>query len=156
CSRHLIPRRAGYACRQTKMFCSRTRSGSSANYRTVWSRRSRRRWRKSCRRTCCCTLWTSAIRKQKNRSPLSTPCWRKSVSATTGEGVPSLLAELGSQLRPAREFLELRVPHEQAAVIARLHRVGQVIESSYRGAKARFKVRIPPQHHDEFAPFIVA
>jgi len=35
------------------------------------------------------------------------------VSATTGDGVPSLLAELGSQLRPAREFLELRVPHEQ-------------------------------------------
>jgi GTP-binding protein HflX len=78
------------------------------------------------------------------------------VSATTGEGIPSLLAEVGSQLRPAREFLELRVPHEQAAVIARLHRVGQVIESSYRGTKARFKVRIPPQHHDEFAPFIVA
>ena len=41
-----------------------------------------------------------------------------------------------------------------AAVIARLHAVGQVIESSYRGAKARFKVRIPPQHHAEFAPFI--
>ena len=76
------------------------------------------------------------------------------VSATTGEGIPSLLAELGGQLRPAREFLELRVPHERAAVIARLHAVGQVIESSYRGAKARFKVRIPPQHHAEFAPFI--
>ena len=76
------------------------------------------------------------------------------VSATTGEGIASLLAELGSRLRPAREFLELRVPHEKSAVIARLHAVGQVIESSYRGAKARFKVRIPPQHHDEFAPFI--
>jgi GTP-binding protein HflX len=78
------------------------------------------------------------------------------VSATTGEGIPSLLAELGSQLRPAREFLQLRVPHDQAAVIARLHRVGQVIESNYRGTKARFKVRIPPHHHDEFAPFIVS
>ncbi len=78
------------------------------------------------------------------------------VSATTGDGVPSLLGELGSQLRPAREFLVLRVPHEKSAVIARLHAVGQVIESSYRGAKARFKVRIPPQHHDEFAPFIVS
>ena len=76
------------------------------------------------------------------------------VSATTGEGIASLLAELGSRLRPAREFLELRVPHEKSAVIARLHAVGQVIESSYRGAKARFKVRIPPQHHDEFAQFI--
>jgi len=77
------------------------------------------------------------------------------ISATTGEGIPSLLAEIGSQLRPKREFLELRVPHGQSAVIARLHQVGQVIESSYRGPKARFKVRIPPQHHDEFAAFIV-
>jgi GTP-binding protein HflX len=78
------------------------------------------------------------------------------VSATTGEGVPSLVAELGSQLRPEREFLELRVPHERAAVIARLHAVGQVVERSYRGTQARFKVRIPPQHHREFAAFIVA
>jgi GTPase len=77
------------------------------------------------------------------------------ISATTGEGVASLLAELGSQLRPAREFLELRVPHENTAVMARLHAVGQVIERSYRGPKARFKVRIPPHYHDEFAPYIV-
>jgi len=76
------------------------------------------------------------------------------ISATTGEGLPALLAELGTQLRPKREFLILRVPHDQSAVIARLHQVGQVIESSYRGPKARFKVRIPPHYHDEFAPFI--
>ena len=77
------------------------------------------------------------------------------ISATTGEGIPSLLAELGSQLRPAREFLELRVPHENAAVIARLHAVGQVIARSYRGPAARFKARIPPHLHNEFAPYIV-
>ena len=77
------------------------------------------------------------------------------ISATTGEGITSLLAEIGTQLRPKREFLELRVPHEQAAVIARLHQVGQVISRSYRGPAARFKARIPPQHHDEFAPYIV-
>jgi GTP-binding protein HflX len=77
------------------------------------------------------------------------------ISATTGEGVASLLAEIGTQLRPKREFLELRVPHEQAAVIARLHQVGQVISRSYRGRAARFKARIPPQYHDEFAPYIV-
>ncbi len=77
------------------------------------------------------------------------------ISATTGEGIPALLAEISTQLRPKREFLELRVPHEQSAVIARLHQVGQVIESSYRGPQARFKVRIPPHHHDEFAAFIV-
>jgi GTP-binding protein HflX len=77
------------------------------------------------------------------------------ISAATGEGISTLLAELGTQLRPTREFLELRVPHEQSAVIARLHKVGQVIERRYNGKTARFKVRIPPQHHDEFAPFIV-
>jgi GTP-binding protein HflX len=77
------------------------------------------------------------------------------ISAATGEGISTLLAEIGTQLRPKREFLELRVPHEQAAVIARLHAVGQIISRSYRGPVARFKARIPPYHHDEFAPYIV-
>ena len=45
------------------------------------------------------------------------------ISATSGEGIPALLAELGSQLRPIREFIELSVPHDQAGVIARLHDV---------------------------------
>ena len=77
------------------------------------------------------------------------------ISAMTGEGISVLLAEIGTQLRPKREFLELRVPHEQAAVIARLHKVGQVITRRYSGKTARFKARIPPHYHDEFAPYIV-
>ncbi len=79
-----------------------------------------------------------------------------SISAKTGEGVAPLLAELGTQLRPVREFLDLRVPQEKAAVIARIHAVGQVVTSRYNGKNARFKVRIPPHLHDEFAPFVVA
>ena len=77
------------------------------------------------------------------------------ISAATGEGVSNLLAELGTQLRPTREFLELKIPHEQSAVIARLHQVGQVVERRYNGKAAKFKVRIPPHHHAEFAPYIV-
>ena len=77
------------------------------------------------------------------------------ISATTGEGIPALLSEIGTQLRPKREFLELRIPHEQSAVIARLHKVGQVIERRYNSKTARFKARIPPHHHAEFAAFIV-
>jgi len=77
------------------------------------------------------------------------------ISAANGDGIPALLAELGTQLRPVREFLELRVPHEQAAVIARLYKVGQVIERRYTGKLAKFKARIPPHHHAEFAKFIV-
>jgi GTPase len=77
------------------------------------------------------------------------------ISATTGEGVPALLAELGTLLRPIREFLELAVPHDQAGVIARLHEVGQVVERSYEGETARFKARIPPHLREEFVPFLV-
>jgi GTP-binding protein HflX len=78
-----------------------------------------------------------------------------SISATTGDGIPALLAELSSQLRPIREFMELSVPHEKTSVIARLHEVGQVVERNYEGETARFKARIPPHLHDEFAPFVV-
>ncbi len=78
-----------------------------------------------------------------------------SISAKTGEGIAPLLAELGTQLRPVREFLELRIPHEQAAVIARLHAVGQVVEKRYTGKLAKFKARIPQHFHAEFAPYIV-
>jgi GTP-binding protein HflX len=77
------------------------------------------------------------------------------ISAKTGEGLPQLLQELNSQVRPIREFMELSVPHESAAIIARLHAVGQVIERDYNGEKAWFKVRIPPHLHEEFAPYVV-
>ena len=91
-----------------------------------------------------------ALNRLQERHPHSV-----AISATTGEGISNLLAEIGTQLRPKREFLELKIPHEQSAVIARLHKVGQVIERRYSGKTARFKARIPPHHHDEFAPFIV-
>jgi GTP-binding protein HflX len=78
-----------------------------------------------------------------------------SISAKTGAGILPLLAELGTQLRPIREFLDLRVPQEKAAVIARIHAVGQVVSSRYTGKNARFKVRIPPHLVDEFTPYVV-
>jgi len=77
------------------------------------------------------------------------------ISAEKKEGLPALLAELGSQLRPIREFVELSVPHENSGVIARLHEVAQVVERDYDGKTARFKARIPPHLHEEFAPFFV-
>jgi len=40
-------------------------------------------------------------------------------------------------------------------VIARLHADGQVVERDYNGDSARFKARITPHLHAEFAPFIV-
>ncbi len=77
------------------------------------------------------------------------------ISATKGSGLEELLAEIGSQIRPERELLDLKIPHEEAALIARLHKVGQVLERRYLTKTARFKARIPPHHHAEFAAFIV-
>jgi GTPase len=77
------------------------------------------------------------------------------ISAKTGEGIPALIEELSTQLRPIREYVELRVPHAESAVIARLHEVAQVTERDYEGDQARFRARIPPHFRAEFAPFIV-
>ncbi len=77
------------------------------------------------------------------------------ISATRGDGLAELLAQLGSQLRPIREFLELAVPHDQPGVVARLHEVAQIVERHYEGETARFKARVPPHLHEEFAPFVV-
>ena len=77
------------------------------------------------------------------------------ISAKTGAGFAELMDELSRQLRPIRRMIEVEIPHEQSAVIARLHAVGQVLDSDYEGAKARFKAMIPPYLRDEFSPFIV-
>jgi GTP-binding protein HflX len=76
------------------------------------------------------------------------------VSAKTGHGISQLIEELGTQLRPIRDFVELHVPHGDSAVIARLHEVAQVTERDYAGQSARFRARIPPQCRAEFAPYI--
>jgi GTP-binding protein HflX len=78
------------------------------------------------------------------------------VSAKTGHGIPQLIEELSTQLRPIRDFVELRVPHADSAVIARLHEVAQVTERDYAGRFARFRARIPPQCRAEFARYICA
>jgi GTPase len=76
------------------------------------------------------------------------------ISAKTGEGIPELLNEISTALRPIREFVELRIPHDKPEVMARLHEVAQVIERNYKGKAARFKARIPPHLRREFQPFI--
>ncbi len=73
------------------------------------------------------------------------------VSARTRAGFGDLLAELGTRLRPVRDYVELVIPHDQAALIARLHEVGQVVEQKFDGHAGRFKVRLPPHCRAEFA-----
>tara|TARA_Y100001968_G_scaffold128809_1_gene117640 strand:- start:674 stop:1975 length:1302 start_codon:yes stop_codon:yes gene_type:complete len=78
------------------------------------------------------------------------------VSAKTREGFDAFMAELGKQLRPVRQMVELSIPHSKSNVIARLHEVGQVMERNYDGAEAVFKALIPPNHLAHFESFITA
>jgi GTPase len=77
-----------------------------------------------------------------------------SISATQGIGIEALLVELGNSLRPCRDFLTLKVPHEDSAVMARLHSVGEVVECDYDGPVASIKARVPPHFRSEFQRFI--
>ncbi|MBI3881098.1 MAG: GTPase HflX [Verrucomicrobia bacterium] len=77
------------------------------------------------------------------------------VSAKTRAGFDELLGHLGTMLRPIRELVELAVPHESSAVIAKLHAVGQVVERDYTGAQARFTARVAPHLMHEFERFVV-
>src|SRR4029079_18727151 len=70
------------------------------------------------------------------------------ISATSGEGLGVLMAQLGAQLRPIREFMELSIPHDRPEIVARLHDVAQVIERRYTGKNAKLKARIPPHLHE--------
>jgi GTP-binding protein HflX len=76
------------------------------------------------------------------------------ISAKDGAGFEALLSELGTVLRPARQYVELRIPPGSSDVIARLHAVGQVLECRYGTSFARIKARIPPYLHAEFAPYL--
>jgi GTP-binding protein HflX len=78
------------------------------------------------------------------------------ISAITGEGITNLLQELANQIRPARDLVELSVPYNESATIAKLHALGQVVEQNYDDAgMARFKARIPPHLRAEFDAYRV-
>ncbi|HAB18602.1 MAG TPA: GTPase HflX [Verrucomicrobiales bacterium] len=76
------------------------------------------------------------------------------VSARMSTGLDDLKAELGVLLRPIRTRLRLQIPHTAASVIARLHAVGQVLESNYAGDAAQFLAQVPPHVAHEFQPYL--
>ncbi len=78
------------------------------------------------------------------------------VSSRKKLGFEALFAELGAMLKPIRDFVEVRIPHESQKSISRLHALGQIVEQDYSGPEARFRVRIPPYARHEFEQYIVA
>jgi len=157
------------------MFCSRTRSASSANCRTDWSRRSSDARRSRAGGLLLHVVDASHPQAEEQIAAVNsvlneigagekpTIMVFNKMDRVSGGSIArlkenfrtrlnfcddrqrrfTLARRTGNAIESKREFLELKIPHEQSAVIARLHKVGQVIERRYNGKTANSKSASP-------------
>jgi GTPase len=67
------------------------------------------------------------------------------ISAHTGEGIEQLLHEIEHQVRSWRLRVKLVIPNHETALLAELHRVGRVLDTSYVEDSVHITAHIPPQ-----------
>jgi GTP-binding protein HflX len=75
------------------------------------------------------------------------------ISARTGEGVAGLVQALEGTLAAWRLRSRFRIPVNESALIAEIHRVGHVLELSYQGDAAVIVAHVPPQLEQRLARF---
>ena len=78
------------------------------------------------------------------------------ISAATGEGLPELFAEIETQVKSWRLRVKLIVPNHLTALVAELHRVGRVLDISYRGDTVALTAHVPPQLQGKIEPYRVS
>ena len=66
------------------------------------------------------------------------------ISARTGEGVNKLVQALEDVLASWRLRSRFRIPANESALIAEIHRVGHVLELRYEGNDALIVAHVPP------------
>jgi len=66
------------------------------------------------------------------------------ISARTGEGVNKLVQTLEEALGSWRLRSRFRIPSNESALIAEIHRVGHVLELRYEGNDALIVAHVPP------------
>jgi GTP-binding protein HflX len=67
------------------------------------------------------------------------------ISARTGEGVNKLVEALETALSSWRLRSRFRIPANESALIAEIHRVGHVLELQYEGNDALVVAHVPPE-----------
>ena len=67
------------------------------------------------------------------------------ISARTGEGVNNLVQALEGALSSWRLRTRFRIPANETALIAEIHRVGHVLELRYEGSDAMIVAHVPPE-----------
>jgi GTP-binding protein HflX len=75
------------------------------------------------------------------------------ISARTGEGVNTLVHALEKALSSWRLRSRFRIPSNESALIAEIHRVGHVLELRYEGNDALIVAHVPPHLEQKLADY---
>ncbi len=75
------------------------------------------------------------------------------ISARTGENVSGLVRALEGSLAAWRLRSRFRIPANESALIAEIHRVGHVLELRYEGEQVDIVAHVPPQLEQKLARF---
>src|SRR6266566_4905043 len=75
------------------------------------------------------------------------------ISARTGEGVNTLVQALENALSSWRLRSRFRIPSNESALIAEIHRVGHVLELRYEGNDALIVAHVPPHLEQKLADY---
>src|SRR5438045_3982207 len=75
------------------------------------------------------------------------------ISARTGEGVNKLVHALEDALSSWRLRSRFRIPSDESALIAEIHRVGHVLELRYEGSDAMIVAHVPPHLEQKLAGY---
>jgi len=76
------------------------------------------------------------------------------ISALHKTGFDALLSELAIHLMPKRAFVRLSVPHRESALVAKIHREGQVLRKHFVDGCVELEAKVPPNMLAELAPFV--
>jgi GTP-binding protein HflX len=75
------------------------------------------------------------------------------ISALRKTGFDALLSEIAVHLTPKRKFVRLAIPHHQSALVARIHREGQVLNKAFVDGYVELDAKVPPNMLAELEPF---
>jgi GTP-binding protein HflX len=76
------------------------------------------------------------------------------ISVHTGQGIDSLLQRMSEFVSGGSRICELRIPHSEGELAARLHRQAQILESEYQEDALRIVAVLTPRLATECAPFV--
>ncbi|MCU1451149.1 MAG: GTP-binding protein HflX [Acidimicrobiales bacterium] len=77
------------------------------------------------------------------------------LSATSGEGMDTLLQTIGDRLRALAPVIELRVPYGRGDVVAALHREGEVLSEAHEPDATLVRARFRSGGAGRFQEFVV-